>query len=77
MVQQTDDGSLPGCSDFFGVVGSFAVGGALVLVLGLSGYDLDGGLLQISTSVGSFLYFSLTAGSTGACAIKEPMPLPL
>lgn len=49
MVQQTDNGSLSGGSDFFGVVGSFTVGGALVLVLGQSRDDLDGRLLMIST----------------------------
>ena len=49
VVQQTDNGGLPGCADFFGVVGSFTVGSALVLVLGLSGYDLDGGLRVVST----------------------------
>jgi len=50
MVQQTDNGSLSGGSDFFGVIGSFAVGGALMLVLGLSRNDLDGGLLTLTLS---------------------------
>jgi hypothetical protein len=76
MVQQADNGGLPGRADFFGVVGSFAVGGTLVLVLGLSRYDLDGGLGLISMTLGSLLFRDLAAVPTGACAVKG-MPLHL
>jgi hypothetical protein len=48
MVQEADDGGLSGSADFLGVVGSFAVGSALVLVLRLTGHNLDGGLDGVS-----------------------------
>jgi hypothetical protein len=59
MVEQTDNSSLPSCADFFGVVGSFAVGGTLVLILRLSGYDLDGGLWLVSMPTQLLRYFSM------------------
>lgn len=46
VVEQADNGSLSGGSDFFGVVGALAVSGALVLVLGLSRHYLDSDLLS-------------------------------
>ena len=51
MVEQTDNGSLSGGAHFFGVVCSFTVGGALVLVLREPGYDLDGHLRRVSIVV--------------------------
>jgi hypothetical protein len=48
VVEQADNGGLSGRPDFLGVVGSLAVGGALVLVLRLSGNDLDGHLCRVS-----------------------------
>ena len=44
VVQQADNGGFAGGPDLLGMVGSFAVGSALVLVLGLSGHYLDGHL---------------------------------
>jgi hypothetical protein len=46
------------------VVGSFTVGSALVLVLGLSGYDLDGGLLP---SLGVLRQLDLAHAASANC----------
>jgi hypothetical protein len=48
VVEQADNGGFSGRADFFGVVCPLAVGGALVLVLRLSGYNLDGHLHAVS-----------------------------
>jgi len=48
VVEQADNGSFSGGANFLGVVGPFAIGGALVLVLRLSRDDLDGGLDLVS-----------------------------
>lgn len=53
VVEQTDDGSFSGGSNFLGMVGSFAVRRTLVLVLGLSGDDLDSNLHVLVGGVGA------------------------
>ena len=48
VVEQTDNSSFPCSSNFLGVVGSFAVGSALVVVLGLSRHYLHSHLRRVS-----------------------------
>jgi hypothetical protein len=49
VVEQADNGGFSRGSDFLGVVGSLAVGSALVLVLRLSGNNLDGRLCHVNS----------------------------
>lgn len=44
VVHETDYGSFAGRSNFFRVVGTFAIGGCSVLVGGLAWYNLDSDL---------------------------------